>query len=186
MIELPRAASARRRDRRNGRVLLVRHQRSDPDHARHLARRRGHVPGALYAKGHPAGGPVHHARSGGRRRTGADRGRARPRRAARPQARHLRRARRRSGLDRASARRSGSTTCPARPSACRSRVSRRRRRRSAARWRVRPEESAAHVFKNTSNAHQDKTSFDQRPTTRRTAAVKWARSSAPMVKAGVR
>ncbi len=31
---------ARRRDRRDGRILLLRHQRPDPDHARHFARRR--------------------------------------------------------------------------------------------------------------------------------------------------
>ena len=48
MIELPRAALARRRDRRVRRVLLLRHQRPDPDDLRHLARRRGDVPRRLH------------------------------------------------------------------------------------------------------------------------------------------
>ena len=42
--------AARRRHRRQRRVLLVRHQRPDPDHLRHLARRRGAVPRQLHRR----------------------------------------------------------------------------------------------------------------------------------------
>ena len=38
MIEVPRGALVRRRDRGGGRVLLLRHERPHPDHLRHLAR----------------------------------------------------------------------------------------------------------------------------------------------------
>ena len=41
MIELPRAALARRRYCRDRRILQLRHQRSDADHVRHQPRRRG-------------------------------------------------------------------------------------------------------------------------------------------------
>ena len=51
MIELPRAALQRGRDRQERRVLLVRHQRPHPDHARRVARRRGLVPRHLHEKG---------------------------------------------------------------------------------------------------------------------------------------
>ena len=50
MIELPRACLVARRDRRDGRVLLLRHQRPDPDDARHLARRRRDLPRHLYRR----------------------------------------------------------------------------------------------------------------------------------------
>ena len=48
MIELPRAALLRRRDRRERRILFVRHQRPHPDDARRLARRRRLVPRRLH------------------------------------------------------------------------------------------------------------------------------------------
>ena len=44
MIELPRAALMAGEIAEDGGVLLVRHQRSDADHVRHLARRRGELP----------------------------------------------------------------------------------------------------------------------------------------------
>ena len=131
MIELPRAALQRRRDRRDGRVLLVRHQRPDPDDARHLARRRGLVPRHLRAEGPAAGRSVRHAST----RTASANWSRSPSSAAAPRARTSSSA---SAASTAairprspSARRSGSTTSPARPSACRSPASRRRRRRSA-------------------------------------------------------
>ena len=43
-----------RQDRRDRRVLLLRHQRPDADDLRHLARRRGDVPRRLHGAGHPA------------------------------------------------------------------------------------------------------------------------------------
>ena len=43
--------AARRRNRRERRVLLVRHQRPHPDHARRIARRRGLVPRLLHRQG---------------------------------------------------------------------------------------------------------------------------------------
>ena len=69
MIELPRAALQGRRDRRDRRVLLLRHQRPDPDHLRHQPRRCGELPGHLHVEGHLAGRPVRVARPRGRRRT---------------------------------------------------------------------------------------------------------------------
>ena len=74
---------ARGRDRRERRVLLLRHQRPDPDDARHLARRRrdaSSAPTRRRASCRPI--PFVDARPGGRRRTGQDRRRARPRDAA--------------------------------------------------------------------------------------------------------
>ncbi len=47
MIEVPRGAADGRRDRADGRVLQLRHQRPDADHARHEPRRLGLVPPAL-------------------------------------------------------------------------------------------------------------------------------------------
>ena len=70
---------ARRRDRRSRRLLLVRHQRPDPDRARLLARRRrGQVPHPLPRGRRPRARPVRDARPGRRRRADADRRRARP------------------------------------------------------------------------------------------------------------
>ena len=104
MIELPRAALRAGEIAETRRVLLLRHERPDPDDARHLARRRRDVPRRLHAEGHPADGPVRDASTSRRRRRARrDRRRARPQDAARHQARHLRRAWRRSGLDRDSA-----------------------------------------------------------------------------------
>ena len=101
MIELPRACDPRRRDRRGGRLLLVRHERPHPDGARLLARRRrGQVPDVLPRARDPRAQPVRGARPGGRRRPDADRRRARPGREAGPQAGDLRRARRRAALGR--------------------------------------------------------------------------------------
>ena len=51
MIELPRAALAGGRDRRDRRVLQLRHQRSDADRVRPVARRRGQVPAAYVELG---------------------------------------------------------------------------------------------------------------------------------------
>ena len=96
MIELPRAALWRARSPKR-RVLLVRHQRSDADDARPIARRRRRrsSPSTTRPRA-PRAGPVRHARPGRRRRTDRDRRRARARDPPRPEARHLRRAWRRS------------------------------------------------------------------------------------------
>ena len=51
MIELPRAALARGGDRRDRRILFLRHQRSHPDHARSVARRCRHVPQRVHQQG---------------------------------------------------------------------------------------------------------------------------------------
>ena len=74
------------------------------------------------------------------------RGRARPAGAPRPQARHLRRAWRRSGLDPLLRTTPASTTSPARPTACRSRGWRRRRRRWPSRPRRMPRNDAANAI----------------------------------------
>ena len=97
MIELPRS-TAGRRDRRDGRVLFLRHQRPDADHLRYQPRRRGELFGHLYSEGHSCGRPLRVDRPRGRRGTRPYRHRARPQGAAKTQARHLRRARRRSRL----------------------------------------------------------------------------------------
>ena len=88
---------ARRRDRRDGGVLLVRHERPDPDRSRHLARRRRLVPRPLYRQGHPTA-TTRSSRStrpasANSSKIGAERGR---KHAAGHQDGHLRRARRRS------------------------------------------------------------------------------------------
>ena len=133
MIELPRAALARRQDRRGRGVLLLRHQRPDPDHLRHLARRRRLVPRRLH--GEAASSPA--IRSSRSTSTASANWSRSPSSAAARRgptsssasAASMAATRRRSP----SARRSGSTTSPARPSACRSPGSRRRRPRSARR-----------------------------------------------------
>ncbi len=130
MIELPRAAIRAHVIAESGRVLLLRHQRPDPDDLRHLARRRRR----------PSWRPIARRASSSRTRSSRSTSTAsanwcawRPRRAGRrgptsssASAASMAATRPRS----ASARRSGSTMCPARPSACRSPGWRRRRRRS--------------------------------------------------------
>ena len=71
MIELPRAALARRRNRRNRGVLLLRHQRSDPDHAGHLRDDAGMFLSDYLTKGVIARDPFVSHRCRWRRRTGA-------------------------------------------------------------------------------------------------------------------
>ncbi|CAA9301242.1 MAG: Pyruvate,phosphate dikinase, partial [uncultured Gemmatimonadaceae bacterium] len=83
----------RRRDRRERRLLLVRHQRPHADHVRAEPRRRRPLPPALHRQGHPQGRPVPGAR---RARRGEAREVRRGRGAPRPpdvEGRHLRRAR---------------------------------------------------------------------------------------------
>ena len=79
MIELPRAALARRRDRRDRRVLQLRHQRSDADLLRPVARRRRQFPRRLSEAGHHRARSLRHHRPRRRRRADEDRRRARPR-----------------------------------------------------------------------------------------------------------
>ena len=105
MIELPRAALVADEIAETRRVLLLRHQRPDPDDA--SASRRddaGALPRRLYAEGHPRrttrSSRIDQDGVGELIRIAVERGRAD---AARHQARHLRRAWRRSGLGRASA-----------------------------------------------------------------------------------
>ena len=88
--------AARRRDRPPRRVLQLRHQRSDPDDARPVARRFGQVHGAVPAARHLRGRPVCDPRHRWRRRFDRARLRARAGRPGGPEARHLRRAWRRS------------------------------------------------------------------------------------------
>ena len=90
----------RRRDRRARRLLLLRHERPDPDRARDLPRRRRPLPLPVPRVGRARARPVRDDRPGGRRRPDADRGRAGEKRARRPQARDLRRARRRAEVGR--------------------------------------------------------------------------------------
>jgi hypothetical protein len=102
MIELPRACADGRARSRGRRVLLLRHQRPDPDHASASA---ATMPAASSAttsqKGIFAARSVRQHRRRRRRRAGrASPPSAAGQGAARHQARHLRRARRRSGLDR--------------------------------------------------------------------------------------
>ena len=137
MIELPRACLMAGRDRRDRRILLLRHQRSDADHLRHQPRRRGELPRHLRRQGHSGDRSVHLGRSRRRRRARQDRRRSAAARrglisrsasaasmAAIPLPSH-------------SATRSGSTTSPARPTACRSPASPPRKPRSARRSRAR-------------------------------------------------
>src|SRR6185437_11864016 len=94
----PARRAACRRDRRDGGVLQLRHQRPDADLLRPVARRRRQLPRRVPEAGHPGAGPVHFDRSRGRRRADEDRCRARSQDAEEPEARHLRRAWRRSRL----------------------------------------------------------------------------------------
>ena len=88
--------AARRRYRRQRRVLLVRHQRPHADDARRLARRRRLVPRLLHRQGPDPRRSLRDPRHRRGRRTRQDRRRARPREAPLDQARRLRRTRRRS------------------------------------------------------------------------------------------
>ncbi len=129
-----RAAARRaagRRDRRDRGVLLLRHQRSDPDHVRHQPRRRRELSRHLHGEGHSAGRSVRLDRPRRRRRAGAHRRRARPQGAAASSSSASAASMAAIPPRSPSATRSGSTTCPARRSACRSRGSPPRRRRSA-------------------------------------------------------
>ena len=110
-----------RRDRRDGRVLLLRHQRPDADHLRHQPRRRGELFGHLYVEGHSCR-PIRSCRSTARAWGSSS---------ASPPSAAARCGQNSSSASAAStaaipprfhsATRSGSTTCPARRSACRSR-----------------------------------------------------------------
>ena len=97
----PARRADRRRDRADGRVLQLRHQRPDADRPRHVARRLGLVPAALSASSRSS----RRTRSRRSTQTGVgqlvrDRASSKGRAdAARHQARHLRRARRRPGVD---------------------------------------------------------------------------------------
>ena len=96
MIELPRAALTADEIAAGSGVLLLRHQRPDPDHLRSLPRRCRQVPAVLRGSRHPAGRPLRVARPGRRRQTGQDGLRTGARNPPGDQARHLRRAWRRS------------------------------------------------------------------------------------------
>ena len=98
MIELAARVPDGRRHRADRGVLLVRHQRPDPDHLRHQPRRRRELPRHLCQQGDSGNRSVHLGRSRRRRRTRQDRRRPRPQDPARSQGRHLRRAWRRSCL----------------------------------------------------------------------------------------
>ena len=67
----------RRRDRRARGLLLLRHERPDPDRARDLTRRRRPLPRPLPGDGRARARPVRVDRPGRRRRPDGDRGRAR-------------------------------------------------------------------------------------------------------------
>ena len=133
----------RRRDRRGRGVLLLRHQRPDPDHVRVLARRRrGQVPAQVRRGEDPPGQPVRDHRPQRRRPADVDRrarGQGDP---AGHEDRHLRRARRRPGVRSRSARSWASTTCPAPRTAFRWRAWRPRTRASR-RWNATAERRAA-------------------------------------------
>ena len=98
MIELPRAALTADRDRGDGRVLQLRHERPDADDVRHHARRRRQVPAVLPGSGHPARSirsrRIDRDGVGALDAHGSDEG---PRHAPEAQGGDLRRARRRSG-----------------------------------------------------------------------------------------
>ena len=91
---------ARRRAGRICRVLLVRHQRPDPDYLRYQPGRRGAVPERLYRQGYFREGPLRYPGCRGRWRADRHGRRARSRCSPRHQAWHLRRTWGRSGLHR--------------------------------------------------------------------------------------
>ena len=131
MIEVPRGALTADAHRRGRRVLLLRHQRPDPDDARRVARRRRPLPAAVRR-------PVRDLRArsvrvdrrGRRRRADAHRRRARPRRAHATSRSASAASTAATRARSASATASASTTSPARPTACRSPASRPPRPRS--------------------------------------------------------
>ena len=98
MIELPRAALVAGRDRRGGRVLLLRHQRPHPDRLWVLPRRHRQVPRAVRGTQARPSQPLCDHRPARRRAADADRLPRRPGHPPRPQARDLRRTRRRPRL----------------------------------------------------------------------------------------
>ena len=83
MIELPRAVPDGRRDRRGGRVLLLRHQRPDADDLRLQPRRHQRLPADLPEGEDPAGRPVPVDRRQRRRPADRDRRQEGPRQPAR-------------------------------------------------------------------------------------------------------
>ena len=95
----PARRADRRRDRADGRVLQLRHQRSHADGTRDVARRLGVVPAALRRARDREEQPVCDHRSERRRPAGRDRGGQGACDASEDQARYLRRARRRPGVD---------------------------------------------------------------------------------------
>ena len=100
MIELPRAAVTAHEIAEVGRVLLLRHQRPDPDDVGLLARRRRVVVlQPLPRRRHLPGQPVREPRRRRRRPAGAPRHEDRPQGQPRPAPRGVRRARRRPGVD---------------------------------------------------------------------------------------
>ena len=130
MIEVVRACMRAARARRGRRVLLVRHQRPHAGDVLVLARGcREQVPAAVHRDRHPARQPVRGARRQGRGPADAAGRRLGPRRAARPRRSASAASTAGSRSRSASATTSGSTTSRARRRACRSRGSRRRRRR---------------------------------------------------------
>ena len=94
MIEIPRA----RRDRHRGRVLLLRHQRPDPDDLRLLPRRRRQVPELLLRQEDLRVRPLRPPGSEGCWQAGEDGRRHGPRHPSQHPPGHLRRARRRPHL----------------------------------------------------------------------------------------
>ena len=90
MIELPAGVLRGRPDRRAGGLLLLRHQRPDPDGAGVLARRRGRHARPLPRPEDRGAQPVRDDRPAGRRLAGAPGRLGRPRGQAGPEAGHLR------------------------------------------------------------------------------------------------
>jgi len=89
--------SDRGQDGEDGRVLLLRHQRSDADGLRLQPRRHRRLPGRLSREGHSPGRPLPDDRPGGHRPVDPDGRGEGPGHPRRPEDRHLRRAGRRSG-----------------------------------------------------------------------------------------
>ena len=132
MIEVPRAALTADEIAERGRLLLVRHQRPDPDDAGILARRRrGQVPDALPGGRRAGPQPVRDARPARRGPADRARGRAGPRRAARTSSSASAASTAATPTRSRSATAPASTTCRARRSGCRSRGWRPPRRRCA-------------------------------------------------------